>query len=479
MTEPCNITVYASRHEDIEEIIGLLPSDRYRVRRQLTVPGGVIESGPTDVDLRIVTLPPEFEVVGEPEGYTFGPSPQPVLYILSDPSPRARQWAFRRGAADLLLRPFSDVELRYHIERAMTGDRWRFERATTEKQTLEFLKSLLARNVKVLRPSPDPTFSGGYFYPEVARFFGRSPFDSDFLGRLASEGVLASSLFDRVRLCPQCLHPALNFREICPNCDSINIVETEAIHHFACGHVAGIDVFRQGAELVCPKCHETLRHIGLDYEKPSQHFTCRACEFVFAEPKVDAACLRCGTLSEPSRTVARNISQFELTPLAHQAVEEQQLGGTNLAKLLRNRQTGLYTRQFLELQAEREFLRAKRHGEVFCVLMIRIGDFDEIVSQHPKQATDYVNTLFMELSSKLRALDMTCVWGRDLLAVLLPNTPEDGAKTVARRMESGVRGLEYLYSIHEPSIAIRIVPWKPSYEDYWEIFGEALRMLNE
>lgn len=478
MSEPIQILLLANREEDLDELARMLPEDQYALRRQIMAPGGALEAAPTDVALRIVALPPDFEVVGQTEAFSFGVSPHPMLYVMSDPSVQARQWAYRRGAAEVLLRPFSDVELHYWIGRALASDRWRFERDTTEKNTLEFLQGLLKRSVRQIQPAADPSMPTGYFYPEVARIFGRNPHDLSFLTRLANEGALSETLVDRVRLCPQCSHSTLNFREICPHCDSIDIFETEAVHHFSCGHVAAIESFRKGPDLVCPKCQETLRHIGLDYEKPSQHFTCGECEFIFSDPKVEAECLRCGSVNDPAQTLARNIPEFEVTPLARQAVEEQQLSGMNLSKLLRNQQTGLYTRQFLEVQAEREFKRAKRHGTPFCVLMVRIKDLETIISEHPEQAMDYVNTIFTELSGNLRALDMTCVWGRDLLAVLLPDTPGEGADAVARRMDEGVRGLEYLYSIHEPRIEISAVAWKSSYEEYWEVFGEALKALE-
>ena len=43
----------------------------------------------------------------------------------------------------------------------------------------------------------------------------------------------------------------------------------------------------RGGDLVCPKCNRQLRHIGVDYEKPSKLFTCFNCEIYCPEKIVD------------------------------------------------------------------------------------------------------------------------------------------------------------------------------------------------
>lgn len=473
------VLITGTRAEDCREVAALLHADLYEVEQSIVSRAGTVEAVDNAADIHIVSLPQDFHAIRDSEDYTLSPPTKPLLYITSDNSVKTRLWCFRHGAYDVQLQPLSALELQYSIEKIIARDCHRFQKHVSEKIMLTFLSSMMGKNIQQLEPVLDVTMPYGYFYPEVAKVFGRTPCDMEFLEKMAGEGVLSRTVVNRVRICPLCAEMAVNYREVCPHCHAIDFVDTEVIHHFSCGHVGPLEAFRHGAELVCPKCRKTLRHIGLDYEKPSQHIVCNECGLIFSEPAVEAQCLRCGYVCDPNQTKVKNIYRYELSSLAQQAVNEQQIRGLNLSTLLKNQQTGIYSRQFLEHETKREMFRSNRTGNPFCLLMVRVDDFEHIRTQHAGKAAEFVASISNSISKNLRVLDVTCVWDTDLLAILLPETDGEGGKTVAARMNANVRGLEYLYSIHEPGITISLVAWDKKYTTPEEMFAELMKDLQE
>ncbi len=235
--------------------------------------------------------------------------------------------------------------------------------------------------------------------------------------------------------------------------------------HFPCSYTAPLQDFRRGSELVCPKCNQGLRHIGVDYEKPSRLFTCFSCEFVFRDPAVEAQCLRCNCTCTPSQTIELAIYRFLVTPLAEQAIIEGQISGANLEMLLRNTQTGLYSKPYFEHEIRRELVRTERYQSPFCMLLVRIDHFEEIASMHPSEATQFAESIFKAVSAGLRTLDTTCVWDENTLGVLLPATDKARSTEVVRRIHENVHKLEFLYSVREPSVSIGLVSSEDAHAD--------------
>lgn len=456
------ITLIGSRAAEVDRLHSMLASAGHTLTQQVIPAGGSLTLDQSS-DLHIICLPEGFRVFDPSTSSVWVPAGRPILYISHESSAQIRQYIFQHAGRDLLLYPYSEVDLQFRIQRLMATDPARSALHFTEPRMLAFLDDLISKNVRVITPELDPFAPRKHFYPQVADFFGRLTDDFEFLERLATEGILERAAANRVRLCAKCGETSQNYRETCPKCSSLDIVQTEVIHHFTCGYVGALDVFRRGATLVCPKCEKILRHIGLDYEKPARHFACAACGYVFADPLVEAQCLHCGFVCKPCETVSLTIYRYKLTPLARQSVAERRIGGMNLSFLLRNVQTGLFTRQFFEHEMAREFYRSQRSANPFCLLLIRVVGIEKIRSTHAEQASEYLTSIFKAISSNLRILDITCVWDADLLAVLLPETPQEGGLLVARRMREKVKSLEYLYSIYEPDIEVSLVAWNPTY----------------
>ena len=478
MNERASIAILGSSAQECEQIRAWLQPDGYQISVEAGGAPGV--RGEAAADLYVVCLSEQEEGRWAAEGAQVGgpPTTRRALFVLSSPDERMRLWAHQRGAVDVMIRPLSANEVRVCVERALAQEVRRFMAGATEQKALQFLGGLIERGMAAVEPALDPAMPRGHFYPQVAAVLGRSAVDVEFLEGLADEALLTRRIANTVRLCPVCDVCRVNYREVCPRCGSVDLKAEEIIHHFACGRMAPLREFVRGSELHCSKCGKGLRHIGLDYEKPTDYFACRSCELVFNEPRVQAQCLQCGCVCDPEKMAESRIYRYELTPLAEQAVEAGRIAGVDLSALLHNAKTGLYSRQYFEHELEREFARSQRHKQPFSLLMIRVENLQDLSALLLAEVPDYLNSFYKAVSQGLRKLDLTCVWSRDTLGALLPGTDEKGARTVADRMQAKVADMRYPAGARGPQLAMSIQSFSERLEGPAAMVEEALKELH-
>ncbi len=94
-------------------------------------------------------------------------------------------------------------------------------------------------------------------------------------------------------VCPECYEKSLIYHETCPKCSSIDISEHNMIHHFRCANIAPEKEYMKGGQLICPKCARELKHIGVDYDRPTTSYHCNSCSINFSESRVICECENC------------------------------------------------------------------------------------------------------------------------------------------------------------------------------------------
>lgn len=115
-----------------------------------------------------------------------------------------------------------------------------------------------------------------------------------FYNSLVDMGYVRETRFiNRIYLCPDCGHSHLLYIECCPRCGGSAIKAEEVIHHFRCANISPEHTYNFGGQLRCPKCHEMLRHIGVDYDRPATTYACDACGADFVQPAMKAVCTNC------------------------------------------------------------------------------------------------------------------------------------------------------------------------------------------
>lgn len=387
--------------------------------------------------------------------------------------------AFRKGAAYVLYRPLYRWEVLVAIRNVLFFSKRYWKANLTDTAILSFLETLAKSGVSVIEPLSSPFKPTGHFYPDILHITGALENEEAYLNALAERGFFVRRLRNRVRLCGLCDSYQINYREVCPVCSSIDIIRGQMIHHFQCGHVDSIENFRQGVDLICPKCEKTLRHIGIDYEKPSGYFKCASCHSVVSEPVVELECLVCGLICKPDETVEKNIYSYELTELAWEAVRSGKIMGMDLESILYDAHTHLFNKQYFEIELKRELIRMKRYKSTFTLILARIENVGEIQKNHPDRLTWYVNSLFKALTEGLRELDTCCVWESHTLGIILSETNLEGALVVVNRISQSIKALEYLYDIAKPEVTFGVVQGDPSHESAGQITAIAMKDLGD
>ena len=181
----------------------------------------------------------------------------------------------------------------------------------------KFLTLAYTRGRKYIEPIPY-IFSGiNYAYPGISCNFEHTEENKVFtiLDIAEKEGLIQGEFYDKTHYCNKCNHGALNFRSVCPKCASSNSETQDIIHHFPCGNVGPMSDFQNEVNdhLNCPKCNKQLRHIGVDYDKPSILHTCMKCDHKFQDFEVKAKCLNCEFDNELEELIEKEIKRYSIT----------------------------------------------------------------------------------------------------------------------------------------------------------------------
>ena len=131
--------------------------------------------------------------------------------------------------------------------------------------------------------------------------------------KLTTQKMVSFTLKDYIHICKSCSGNYINFRESCPKCDSIDIKAHDMVHHFVCAHVAPEKDFKTDEGLECPKCDKQLRHIGIDYDKPSTIYSCNSCNHEFQNSNMKALCIDCETEHELDELLEKTIGNYSIT----------------------------------------------------------------------------------------------------------------------------------------------------------------------
>lgn len=204
-------------------------------------------------------------------------------------------------------------EINLKISELNFGKSVSFEAQIIEKT----LQLMYTRKMDELEPFPY-AFSGiNYTFPILSANFQYREEKSvlDILKIAEEEHLLEGEFYDRIYLCPSCTTGHLSYREVCPKCGSANNDSEDVIHHFPCGFVDSIKKFENELDdqLDCPKCNKRLRHIGVDYDKPSVMHNCKNCEHRFQDLFVNAKCMNCTNDTSVTTLPEEEIKKYFIT----------------------------------------------------------------------------------------------------------------------------------------------------------------------
>lgn len=232
--------------------------------------------------------------------------------------------AFEYGITDYLLKPFSGIRLRKAILRAIDSIKKETQSGSTENILLKKTLQLAHTRNREIKPIPNRSSKIGYTYPllSINLDYENEHTALDILESAEKESLLTGEFVDYIYSCNNCYNSLLHFIESCPKCQSTFLEIEELVHHFSCAYVGPVSDFTKEDSneiMECPKCKRILKHIGVDYDKPSVMYSCRKCDHEFQDPHIKAKCHDCGADTRVERLVKRQLKKYKLTKLGRDA----------------------------------------------------------------------------------------------------------------------------------------------------------------
>lgn len=247
--------------------------------------------------------------------------------VIVSASPEHALEAIELEVSDYLVKPIGQQRLNQLLTKLVKNEGQSEGKVEKEnhvlRKTLEFI---FTRNMESYEPIRFLNAKTGYIYPMLSENVFKETENSalDLLEHAKNEDYLEPGFFEYAYFCNKCANAFLHYRESCPKCKSLQLQQEDLVHHFRCAYVGPVSDFKNQKnqhELICPKCDKKLKHIGVDYDKPSLVYSCQSCKNVFQEPDVMAKCIACGNDDKVEYLNGREIPSYRLTWRGEQIVK--------------------------------------------------------------------------------------------------------------------------------------------------------------
>lgn len=306
----------------------------------------------------------------------------------------------------------------------------------------KLLYFMYTREINELEPFPYNLSNTHYSYPFLTANFNEYEEYQIFevLDNAFQEGLFKRDFHDRIYLCSNCQSGHLSYREICPKCASANTDTTDIIHHFPCAYVAPIDDFTNDIDdqLNCPKCSKKLKHIGVDYDKPSVLHTCLKCANRFQDFNVNAKCMQCATDNAVETLIYKDVYSYYLTKKGENYAL---LGYVSTPKDIEDIIGTVKFDTFKTVvRYEIERLRqTEGSSNVVAINIVNAGQFYAKVGSNDQR--NMLKDLVSEIRSSIRSSDMITFYSSSVILVTMFEIP---TKISQRIMEDVIKLLDNL-----------------------------------
>lgn len=252
---------------------------------------------------------------------------------------------------------------------------------------------------------------------------------------MAQQGWLqAQALVDRIRRCTKCGSGHLNYIDVCPDCKSLAIERRPSLHCFVCGHVGAQETFLKDGAMFCPNCFTRLRHIGSDYDRPMENYTCRSCDAFFVDADIQVRCLDCSTSQRPDELRVQPVNTYVLTDAGRMRCRRG-VGDTLDLDAQFDFQGLMHMEMFRHalnwlLDIERRYQRP-----TFSLIGLRMVNLRQtLAAMGERQGYALLDALIARLVEIIRETDRCARSSEDTLWLLMPETNREGAQQALRRL---------------------------------------------
>lgn len=405
----------------------------------------------------------------------------PTQVIITSGSSAHGIKAFDYGITDYLVKPFKQERFDEAINRVLrNAGRNQYTTTLINRILGKVLLYIHTRDIQDYRPLPSRESKLGYIYPMLTANldFRREEKALDILDMAEQEGFLTSSYIDSFYTCNNCYNSYLLFRETCPNCQSADVESEEQLHHFPCAYVGPISDFKSSSDptaLECPKCERTLKHIGVDYDRPSIIFTCNRCDHVFQDPIVKARCNVCNSDMQVENLLKKNLKSYQLTSLGRDAA----LGKVIIDLKEFDDMVDVIDKEYFQRLLSKEIERKKEATFDSTIASIQLENISEIYEKIGNQnSKKLVRELFDLVNSEINRSDEVVFQSMVTIWILITEKGVGEASPVIQKIMRRIKELvDDNYSDFSLAISKTIKPVttnKPASEQLQEL-NEMLR----
>lgn len=131
--------------------------------------------------------------------------------------------------------------------------------------------------------------------------------------------------------------------------------------------------------------------------------------------------------------------------------------------------TGIYNRRYLEQQLSVEYSRCKRYGTTLSFIIFDLDHFKKVNDNFGHLAGDKVLCdVSQRISGLLRTVDVFGRYGGEEFGIILPDTPQEGALTLAERLRQAIaeEPVTYKGTIIPVTISIGVAGFQLETPDY-------------
>ncbi|MCG9683250.1 diguanylate cyclase [Vibrio sp. Isolate23] len=286
------------------------------------------------------------------------------------------------------------------------------------------------RRITSLKNVSEPTI---YQYPLIEFLYPE--LDSAYRYALSeqSRNILEKEhLIDRIRLCSQCNSGHLNYVDVCPICQSIDIESQSSLHCFTCGHVDDQQAFTRKGKLACPKCLTQLRHIGVDYDRPLENQKCHTCSNMFVEASTITQCMSCDSKVPVHELIERKIYQYKLGESGQYIYQHGKATQAPELSIKGKVEAGYFVNLISWLNKV-----ALRHNENHLILALYLPSIDHYGQQHgDTKLFALIEQITARLSGLFRDTDICCQYKQDVLLVLMPKTHHSSLSAIQNKLSA-------------------------------------------
>lgn len=189
-----------------------------------------------------------------------------------------------------------------------------FADSEPEKKTVPITEALA--NSKDLKILPNLVFT-----PSISEVGSIKGF-SEKIKPLEEADIVSKTPYCSTVSCSRCGGQSMELYMQCPECQDRLLERGQIIEHFKCGNVDFESEFSHGAKLVCGKCNNELKQIGVDYRKVGVGYHCTN-HHIFSTPKIVFICTECKEQFDLNQAKLQTLFSYELTEKGRQQAKQK------------------------------------------------------------------------------------------------------------------------------------------------------------